>query len=331
MSKRHVWVLLFLVVVGMLARFGTAAEEPAEGLAPKPAASKDDADAAAGDKDDAVAKVDDVVVRRSELIEERRQIAINNPRVRIPNNDVILDRLINRVLLQRYISKESLAPSGAEVQKAIRTFDARLRQRGASYEKYLEQTGLSAESHAGRIRYEMSMRKLIERIAGKVTEEQVRAEFDAHPESYDGSRVRISQIFVDTSNISHDAKKIEEAKQKIDKCYADLQAGKEFKHVASDHSEGPAAARGGDRGWFTRKASEADEELLSNAWKLEVNKYTEPVRGSRGWHILIVADREPAHFTYFGAKRQVKQALTRNQLEGILDELKGKAKIEKKL
>lgn len=325
MPGRNRWGALLAFALAALAGATHAAEAPKKAEEPKKAA------AAEGDQGDVVAKVDDATVQRSELIEERRQIITNNPRRPPPNNDLILDRLINRVLLQRHIAKEKLAPSGGEVQAAIQRIDVQLRRRGSSYQKFLEDRGLTAESHAVRIRYEISMRRLIERIAKEVTEEQVRAEFDARPEFYNGSRIRVSQIFVDTSNISHDPKKVEKAKQKIDKCYADVKAGKEFKDVASDHSEGPAAAGGGDRGWFTRKASEADEVLLAAAWKLEVGKYTAPIRGSRGWHIMTVTEREPAWLTYFGAKRKVKQALTRQKLQGILDDLKKGAKIEKML
>jgi parvulin-like peptidyl-prolyl isomerase len=275
--------------------------------------------------------VDDLVVKRSELIEERRQIALSNPQVRVPNNEQILDRLVNRTLLQRYTEKEKLAPSGAEVQQQIQTIDTELRRRNASYQQFLTERGLTAESHAARIRYELSLRRLVERIDKEITEELIRAEFEAHPEYYDGSRVRVSQIFVDTSNVTHDPKKLEEAKQKIDKCYEALKSGKEFKHVASDFSEGPTAAGGGDAGWFLRKGSEEDEELLAAAWKLKLNDHTEPVRGSRGWHILQVTEREPAYLTPFGAKRNVKQALVRQKLDSILDELKKGAKIQKTL
>jgi parvulin-like peptidyl-prolyl isomerase len=307
------------------------AEPPKKAEEPKAPAPKREIEIAEGDKEDVVAKVDNTVIKRSDLIEERRQIALSDPQRAMPNNETILEGLINRVLFQRYIEKEKLAASGADVQGAIQNLDGELRRRGATYQKFLEERSLTAESHAGRIRYELSLRRLIDRIANEIAEEQVKAEFDARPEYYDGCRVRISQIFVDTSNISHDAKKVEEAKQKIDKCYAELKAGKEFKTVANDFSEDPAAAKGGDRGWFVRQAGEEDEPLIAAAWKLKVGEHTEPIRGVRGWHILTVTDREPAYFTYFGCKRNVKANLTRMKLDAISKELKSKAKIEKSL
>jgi parvulin-like peptidyl-prolyl isomerase len=341
MRKREIWTILLaaaLVAVTGTTRAGEAAKKaetpkaPEAGKAEKAAEPRKEPTADEGDKDDVVAKVDDTKIKRSELIEERRQLALRDRRAPLPNNEVILDRLINRVLLQRYFDKEKLAPTGAEVQAAIQRLDTELRRRRTSYQRFLADRGITAEAHAALLRYEMSMRRLVKRMADGIAEEQVRAEYDANPEFYDGSRVRLSQIFVDTSNISHDPKKIEEAKQKIDKCYADLKAGKEFKHVASDHSDDAASAgRDGDRGWFRRKGSQADEELMAAAWKLKVGEFAEPIRGSRGWHILKVTEREPAHFTYFGCKRRIKQELTRQQLDTILKDLKDKAKIEKSL
>ena len=91
------------------------------------------------------------------------------------------------------------------------------------------------------------------------------------------------------------------------------------------------SARGGDLGWFERKGPEIDEPLLAAAWELKVGEMAKPMEGSRGWHILKVTDREPARFTFFGAKERVVGQLTRDRLEKLIEQLRAKANIVKYL
>ena len=175
------------------------------------------------------------------------------------------------------------------------------------------------------------MRRLVSDMQEKITEDDVKKEYEAHPEYYDGSRIRIQQIFVDTSNAGNDQKKLEEAKKKAEDVHKKLVEGKDFERLAKDFSEGAASQRGGERGWFRRKGPEVDEPLISAAWTLKIGEFTKPIRGVRGWHVLKVAEREPAYFTFQGCKARIRQELTRERLEAILDKLKAGAKIERLL
>ena len=188
--------------------------------------------------------------------------------------------------------------------------------------------GLTAAEHAEMIGYDIAMRRLVGNTQTEVKEEAIKAEFEAHPEFYDGSRVRISQIFIDTSNIANDPKELKEAKRKIDEIYQELEDGKAFEKLASDKSEGAAAARGGQLGWLRRQVNEEIEPLVAAAWMLQKDGYTKPVQGPKGWHILKVEDREPAYLTYFGARNGVIKKLVQDKLKAVLDGLREKTKIE---
>ncbi len=283
-----------------------------------------------GNAADVVAKVDDITITRGEL-NHTRDIMRMTRQGPLPNNQQILEQLINRALWNRYFDKENLRPSGPDIQAAIKQLDARLRQKNSSYQRFLIQRGLTVEEHAGMLSYEIAMRRLIQKIQEDIKEEQIKAEYEAHPEFYDGSRVHIFQIFIDTSNAANDPAKLDEAKKKAEDVYKKLKSGKDFERLAKDYSEGAAAQRGGDRGWFRRKGPEVDEPLIEAAWKLKPGEITKPIRGARGWHILKVTEREPAYLTYFGCKRGIRQELTRSKLEAILDGLKAGAKIERLL
>ena len=308
-------------IIGFAA-FGRAGEEPEAPKAPKPEATE-------GVPEDVVAKVDDELISRADLELARRQLAVN-PRAPKPNNSQLLDQLINRKLWERYFDGHGLRASGAEVQRAIQNLDAELRKRNATYARWIAAMGFTAEEHAALIGYDLSMGRLVSSMQKDIPEADIKAEFEAHPEWYDGSRVDVSQIFIETASLGNDAEKLRKAKERIDKCYADVTGGgKDFELIARDYSDGPASNAGGRRGWFERKGPEVDEELMAGAWALKVGEVTKPIQGSQGWHILKVNDREPARFTFFGAKQRVVKELTRRRLTTMLDELKAKAKIEK--
>jgi len=276
---------------------------------------------------DAVAKVDDVVISRTDLDGARRLFAMANPQVPL-NNRQIVEQLINRILWSRYFDKHGLRPSQVDIQQAVTQLDAELRRRGSTYQNFLASQGLRAEDHLPLLNYDLAMRRLVVDIQSKIKPDEIKTEFDAHPDWYDGSRVRLSQIFVDTSDIANNPKEFEKAKQRIEQVYAQLVAGKDFDRLASDYSEGGTAGMGGDRGWFVRKGADVDEPLIAAVWTVRIGEYTKPILGSRGWQILKVTDREPAAFTFHGCKPRITDELTRRRLEALLDDMKAAAKIE---
>jgi len=275
-----------------------------------------------------VAKVHDAVITRADLVRALRRLALARRRP-LPNNKQLLEQLITEALWRRYFDEKALRPAPAQITAAIQRMDAELRRRRSSYQRFLAALGMSVEEHASLLSYDLAMRRLVETMQKEIPEKELKGEFDAHPDWYDGSRIRISQIFIDTRNVGEDPKELEKAKKEIEKIHAELVAGKEFERLARDYSEGAARARGGDRGWFQRKGPEVDEPLIGAAWKLEAGKCSKPIRGAQGWHVLKVTKREPPRFTYFGCKQRILQELTRRRLKTILDELKAKAKIER--
>ena len=120
-------------------------------------------------------------------------------------------------------------------------------------------------------------------------------------EMFDG---HISQIFVETADIQHDPEKLKKAKDRIDEIYGKLQAGEDFEKLARTYSDRVTSLRGGEEGWFVRKSGDENEPLLKAAWALKVGEFTKAIQGSRGWHIIMVTDREPAYLTPFGARRR---------------------------
>jgi parvulin-like peptidyl-prolyl isomerase len=183
-----------------------------------------------------------------------------------------------------YLEREKLLPNAADVQRAIQQLDAHLRQRGSTYPRWIGAHRLTQEEFLPEIRFELAMRRLADRTLAQLRPEEVKAEFDAHPDWYDGSRIRISEILLDTRDLANDPEKLEKAKQRIEKIHEHLRNGKDFGALASDYSDGALTTRGGDLGWFLRRGEAADEPLGVATWPFEG-----PTRRRRGLQAL----REP--------------------------------------
>jgi len=86
-----------------------------------------------------------------------------------------------------------------------------------------------------------------------ITEEEIRAYYDSHPEIYGGTiRYHLRNILVRVPEFATDTEKqaISEQMQQI---RSRVEAGESFADLARSYSQGPAAADGGDIGEFSKE------------------------------------------------------------------------------
>lgn len=115
-----------------------------------------------------------------------------------------------------------------------------------------------------------------------------------------------------------------EAKSIIDQ----LNKGADFATLAKKYSTDPAAASGGDLGYFGR--DDMVPAFAAAAFALQKGQYTKtPVKTEFGWHVILVEDRrvKPPP-TFEEAREEVRRTLARNAVEAKIKELRGGAKIE---
>ena len=152
MRKMGMWFTwVALVAMAALSYAGEPLEKPKEPAA-KPEAVEPEAEPE-GNENDVVAKVDDINITRGELNQTRRLMSLTSRGGVLPNNQQILEQLINRALWNRHFNKENLRPTGPQIQQAIKNLDANLQRRNSSYQRFLIARGLTAEEHAGMLGY----------------------------------------------------------------------------------------------------------------------------------------------------------------------------------
>ncbi|MGD9916066.1 MAG: peptidylprolyl isomerase [Rhizobiaceae bacterium] len=156
-----------------------------------------------------------------------------------------------------------------------------------------------------------------EEIAGKITEEDVRARYDRYvSEMPPVNEVKASHILVKT-------------KEEADAIVKRLDAGEDFATIAKELSQDPGSgANGGDLGYFG--PGQMVPEFEKAAFALEVGQYTkEPVQSQFGWHIIKVEDKRQQQPPAFeDVKEQVRSLVLRERYVALLKTLREGGSVE---
>ena len=149
-----------------------------------------------------------------------------------------------------------------------------------------------------------------------VTDDMVKAEYDALRKTLGEKEYKVRHILVDTED---------EAKAVIGK----LKAGEKFEELAKAQSKDPGSKEnGGDLGWANQAAyvKQFSDAMVG----LEKGKYTEtPVKSNYGWHIIELDDvRDMKAPAIEEIKPQLTQRVQQQMVEKHIAELRAKAKVE---
>ncbi len=211
-----------------------------------------------------------------------------------------------------------------EIRSQLETIFPALLQRLIDVELLVwaaREAGLAEDAEVRRLVSEYEDRVLSDtlirrQVADRVTEDMLRARYDAHIEDLAArAEVWARHILLDSEARARDV-------------IAALDAGADFAALAREGSLGPTAEQGGDLDYFTRDNMVAD--FAAAAFALEVGRYSpEPVQTEFGWHVIKVEDRRAEAAASFEEMRdELRQSTIRELLDELLRDLRGRAEIE---
>jgi peptidyl-prolyl cis-trans isomerase C len=109
---------------------------------------------------------------------------------------------------------------------------------------------------------------------------------------------------------------------------AELKKGADFAELAKQKSKDPAAADGGDLGYFTK--DQMVPEFADAAFKLDKGKISDPVKTAFGWHIIKVEDKRKKQLPSFDqVKDQLATVVIQQSQAELVNKLRTQAKIER--
>lgn len=149
-----------------------------------------------------------------------------------------------------------------------------------------------------------------------VTEDEVRGQFDAHPEQYlDPEKIRLQHIFMRAEVGDGTPEERRAVRERLETVREKLTAGADFTALAREYSQSSTAARGG---WLGLNRGEAvDPRFAEAAWSLDLNTVSEIIDTPRGYHVVVVRERHPPLQRKFEDVREFarKRALTAKRTE----------------
>ncbi|MBE3577012.1 MAG: peptidyl-prolyl cis-trans isomerase [Limnochordales bacterium] len=257
--------------------------------------------------DGAVALVNGYVITERQLYEALLDLAGRN----------VLNQLIDEVLIMQQAEAASVTVTEEEVALRLQEIRSRFSSE-LEFQQALEQVGLTENL----FRRQLYLDALIIRLLTprtKVTEEDVRAYFEAHKAEYDQpAQVRARHILVKT-------------KEEAEAIRAELAKGADFAELARTRSlDKGSATSGGELGFFT--ADDVVPEFAAAAFSLQPGEVSEPVQTVYGFHIIQVEERKEAKpATFEEVAPLIRQALTDEQLQQLvpvwLNEIRAQADI----
>ncbi len=141
------------------------------------------------------------------------------------------------------------------------------------YEEALEKQGITDEQVRDELRATLVSEKIFEKVgdSAKVTEAEIKAYYDAHPELYtQPSSRRVRHILVKSKALADDI-------------YGQLTGGGDFAALAKKHSIDSSKDVGGT---LTIRKGETVPQFEKIALALKVNEISKPVNTRFGWHVI---------------------------------------------
>jgi peptidyl-prolyl cis-trans isomerase SurA len=168
----------------------------------------------------------------------------------------MLNRLVDEKLTDQEIQRNDIQVDETEIDSTIERIKTANRFTDEDLRVFLEQDQMTMEQYREKIREQVLRTRLVNyQVKSKIviTEEEIRAYYDAHPEIYGGTRrYHLRNILVRVPDFAGDAEKqvlIEQMQQLRSR----IDAGESFADLARSYSQSPAAEDGGDIGEFAKE------------------------------------------------------------------------------
>lgn len=284
----------------------------------------------------AVAKVNGVAIDATAFYAEVDKITSRNSRIpadrlaRIEHN--ILQRLIEKELIQQAIKKQKIEVKDGEVEATFKEYKKRFRSED-QFKNYLKHGRVTVASIKDRLKSKRALEKLIESKGNlEITEEKAKQFYDKNQRFYlEKAGVKASHILVKVPKKATPQQE-QAAMAKIKLIQKELKKGADFASVAKKMSEGPSKTRGGDLGFFGK--GQMVKPFQEAAFKMKVGNVSGPVRTRFGYHIIkVTGKRDERKKPFKEVKEQIKKSLKNKQFfqerRKLIQGLKTSAKVQK--
>jgi len=242
-----------------------------------------------------------------------------------------LEARIMQVLQVQEAGNLELEVADDEIERAMSDVEARNNIPSGQLISILKAQGVDPARYRDNLRAQLLVAQLINvavRSKLQVSEESMREYFRKYLENPQPTRaIELSQIF-HTLPTDPTPEEIRKVREQLEQLRQRAVGGEDFQQLATLHSEGPEAAKGGKMGWFKRGELPSRFEALLD---MPVGAISKPIRSPAGLHMLYVNDERTIEAQKAGKSyEEVHARHILIKLPGAAD-AKTKAKIRKRV
>ena len=224
----------------------------------------------------------------------------------------LLEELIARRLVLAYAERTGTGAGREQIDEAVGALRAQLERAGTTLEAHLAEQGQTAAELRRELAWTLTWRKYLERY---LTDARLKAHFDSHRRSFDGTELDVSQILLRPADESPKARS--QAVEQARAIREQVLSGKTtFAEAARRHSQAPSARDGGRLGPIGRRGP-MTEPFTAAAFELREGALSPPVVTEHGVHLIRCDAVRPGNRTWTDVREALSTALARELLERL--------------
>ena len=248
--------------------------------------------------DKIIAIVDDNIITQVELNERIKLISqqLKQRGNRLPSHDSLRKQVLERLILEKLqldlAKRTGIRVNDEMLNRVVMNIAQENRLSMEQFRKVLLKDGYEFSDFRENIRREVTISRLRKiRVANKVnvSDQEINNYINQSLAGKStGDEYRLSHILIATPEAAT-PEQIEEAKEKAQKIFENLQKGADFTQTAIAVSNDELALKGGDLGW--RKTAQLPTIFTSVVNKMRKNEIKGPLHSASGFHIIKLQDK----------------------------------------
>ena len=284
-----------------------------------------------------VLRVNDTVLTDGDLAMAKRVITMQMQGM--PATDAVVtrhavDQLISKTLVLQAARDAKITADPKAVAASI---DEQRSQLGGAdaFAKALAAAGLTEQELVQKETDRMIIQKYLETEMSKqatVTDADAKTFYDANPKQFEHpEEVKVRMILVKVSPTA-DQKDDAAMKARAEEARKRVVGGEDFAKVASEISDDPSKAKGGEIPTWIQKGRLLPD-LEGAVWALKPGEVSPVLRSKFGYHIFKMESRRAAGQTAFEEVKPTLVSYLKNRkvddaIQGVIEQRRAKAKIE---
>jgi peptidyl-prolyl cis-trans isomerase C len=261
-------------------------------------------------RDRVAARVNGVVITEAEVRDEMEALYPSNTahggiqpeRLKELRSQALEELIVQELAYQQAVRTQALAPL-PEVRSEYQRM--RAKHGPGTFDRSLQASGLTRQQYLKKLQRRLTLERLTKQkvyLPSRVGSQALRAYYRQNLRKFqrpERVRTRLILAAVDPKASPEEER---QAREKIDKVYQQLRAGKDFATLAQQDSDDFYRVKGGDVGWMHRGSMEPAFEKV--ALSLPPGQFSPPFRTSYGYNVMKVDGREPARLMKFEEVRE---------------------------